>query len=149
MRYTRTITAFALATVVIIVSCERHEDQKAPAQVIPPYAPSTTANIEHLPVSTTEPAVSHEDAPSKPAPVEINPVSMTENQKIERILAILMESDAIFIRNNVKYDGKAAVSHLRTKWSAAGSRVKTANDFIDALASKSSSSGKPYNTDSG
>ncbi len=60
------------------------------------------------------------------------------------MLAILAESDAVFIRNGVDYDGKAAAAHLRSKWSAAGSRVKTANDFIDGLASKSSTSGKPY-----
>lgn len=70
-------------------------------------------------------------------------VAMTETQKIEKMLARLAESDAVFIRNGSEYDGKAA-AHLRSKWSNAGSRVKTAQEFIDGLASTSSSTGKAY-----
>ncbi len=51
---------------------------------------------------------------------------------------------AVFIRNRTKYDTDAAASHLRLKLGKAGDRVKTAEDFIDGLASKSSLSGKPY-----
>jgi hypothetical protein len=49
-----------------------------------------------------------------------------------------------FIRNGIKYDRKAAGSHLRMKLGKAGDRVKTAKDFIDGLASKSSIPGKAY-----
>ena len=51
---------------------------------------------------------------------------------------------AVFIRNGKDYEPKAAASHLRMKLEKAGDRVKTAKDFIDGLASKSSISGKPY-----
>ena len=47
-------------------------------------------------------------------------------------------------RNGTEYDGKAAAEHMRTKWKAAGSKIKTARDFIRLAASKSSVSGKPY-----
>jgi len=51
---------------------------------------------------------------------------------------------AVFIRNGTEYDTKAAGSHLRTKLGKAGDKVKTAEDFIDGIASKSSVSGKAY-----
>jgi hypothetical protein len=51
---------------------------------------------------------------------------------------------AKFIRNGSDYDAKAAADHLRLKLKAAGSRVKTAEDFIRLCASRSSVSGAPY-----
>lgn len=144
MKHTRSTTAFAFALLVFTVSCERQEELKTPAEVSPPPASTVTASTEPVPLPAQEPVTTNDSSPGEPAPTELKPVSLTENQKIERILSLLMESDAIFIRNKVEYDGKTAASHLRTKWTAAGSRIKTANDFIDTLASKSSSSGKPY-----
>ena len=41
-------------------------------------------------------------------------------------------------------DSAAAVRHLQLKLQAAGSRIKTAEDFIRYCASASSISGKPY-----
>jgi hypothetical protein len=52
--------------------------------------------------------------------------------------------DVRFIRNGSDYDGPAAADHLRIKLRYAGSRIKTAQDFITYLASSSSASGKPY-----
>lgn len=51
---------------------------------------------------------------------------------------------AAFIRNGTEYDPKSAAAHLRMKLGKAGDRVKTATDFIDGIASKSSVTGKPY-----
>ncbi len=51
---------------------------------------------------------------------------------------------AVFIRNGAEYDTKAAGGHLRMKLGKAGDKVKTAEDFIDGIAAKSSTSGKPY-----
>jgi hypothetical protein len=68
-----------------------------------------------------------------------------EEARIEYLLAVVASlHDAQFIRNGTAYDGTAAVKHLRTKLGVAGSRVKTAEDFIRLCASESSVSGKPY-----
>jgi Family of unknown function (DUF5329) len=68
-----------------------------------------------------------------------------ENQKIAYLLkAIETLNNAQFIRNGTAYDAKSAVEHLRQKLSMAGSRIKTADDFIRYCASFSSVSGAPY-----
>ena len=68
-----------------------------------------------------------------------------ESARIEYLLtAIGSLPDAQFVRNGTAYDAKAAVEHLRSKLRYAGSRVRTAEDFIRYCASASSVSGKPY-----
>lgn len=52
--------------------------------------------------------------------------------------------DAVFIRNGSEYDTNAASKHLRMKLNRAGDRVKTAEDFIEGCASRSSFSGDDY-----
>ena len=51
---------------------------------------------------------------------------------------------AKFVRNGSGHDGKEAAAHLRMKLGKAGSRVRSAEDFIDLCATKSYLSGKPY-----
>lgn len=51
---------------------------------------------------------------------------------------------ATFIRNGSEHDARAAAGHLRLKLKAAGSKVKTAEDFIKFCASRSSITGEPY-----
>ena len=71
--------------------------------------------------------------------------SPAENARIEYLLASVASlHDAQFIRNGTSYDNAAAVKHLQLKLHAAGSRVKTAEDFIRYCASASSVSGTPY-----
>jgi hypothetical protein len=71
--------------------------------------------------------------------------SPAENARIDYLLAIVASMhDARFIRNGTSYDSADAVKHLRLKLSAAGSRIKTAEDFIRDCASASSVSGRPY-----
>ena len=71
--------------------------------------------------------------------------SLTEKQKIEAlILSVENLKDAKFYRNGTTYNAKEAADHLRMKWEKAGSRVKTANDFIEKVASKSYLSGSEY-----
>lgn len=68
-----------------------------------------------------------------------------EDARIEYLLAVVASlHDTEFIRNGKAYDGAAAVRHLREKLELAGSRVKTAEDFIRYCGSQSSVSGKPY-----
>jgi DNA polymerase III epsilon subunit-like protein len=69
----------------------------------------------------------------------------TESQKIDYLIdAIATLENAQFVRNGTAYDAKAAADHLRLKLKKAGSRVKSAEDFIRLCASASSMSGIPY-----
>jgi hypothetical protein len=68
-----------------------------------------------------------------------------QDARIEHLISHVESlKGAVFIRNGTEYDTKAAASHLRMKLGKAGDKVKTAEDFINGLASKSSASGKPY-----
>ncbi len=68
-----------------------------------------------------------------------------QDARIEHLISHVESlKGAVFIRNGTEYDTKAAGSHLRMKLGKAGDKVKTAEDFINGLASKSSTSGKPY-----
>ncbi len=72
------------------------------------------------------------------------PQSLTEEQKINELINYVEKSEAMFVRNGTEYTGAKAAEHLRMKRKKAGDRIKTAKDFIDFIASKSSSSGEPY-----
>jgi len=68
-----------------------------------------------------------------------------EDARIKYLLAVVGSLHyAQFIRNGMAYGTAAAVKHLRTKLGIAGSRIKTAEDFIRYCGSESSVSGKPY-----
>jgi hypothetical protein len=68
-----------------------------------------------------------------------------EDARIEYLLAVVASlHDVEFIRNGRAYDSAVAVRHMREKLELAGSRVKTAEDFIRYCGSQSSVSGKPY-----
>ena len=75
-----------------------------------------------------------------------------EEKKIEWLLERISKSNATFIRNGDKHTAKKAKAHLLFKLSRAknmfwffGPKKKiTLKDFIDKIASKSSSSGKAY-----
>jgi hypothetical protein len=63
---------------------------------------------------------------------------------ITYLLGSMESSGCRFIRNGKEYEGKAAAAHLRTKLERAGDRVKTVDDFIDGIASRSSTTGEQY-----
>ena len=68
-----------------------------------------------------------------------------ERQKIESLIKQVGDlKDAKFIRNGSTYEVARAVRFLRGKWDANDSVVKTAQDFVDKVASSSGTSGKPY-----
>ena len=70
---------------------------------------------------------------------------LSERQKIEALLDSMKSiPGAVFVRNGTDYTADEAVDHLRRKFTAAGPRVKTAEDFILYCASGSSMSGEPY-----
>jgi len=69
----------------------------------------------------------------------------TEREKIEALIRHIENlKDAVFIRNGREYDAKTAASFLRAKWRANDAEVKSARDFIEKVASVSSTTGKPY-----
>jgi hypothetical protein len=70
---------------------------------------------------------------------------LTEEQKIDHLITLIRNlKGATFIRNGDEHTAVAAADHLQMKREKAGARVKTAQDFIDKIASKSSMSGELY-----
>lgn len=71
--------------------------------------------------------------------------ALTEPTKIERLINHIESlQDAKFIRNGTAYDAKTAGQFLKAKWQSQQSEIKTAQDFIAKIASKSSTTGQPY-----
>lgn len=68
-----------------------------------------------------------------------------EQKKIEALIThIASLKKAVFIRNGKEYDAASAAKFLRGKWEAQGKEIKTAAEFIEKVATKSSTSGKAY-----
>jgi hypothetical protein len=89
-------------------------------------------------------AVAARPAAPAAAPMAAPVAALSEHDKIEALLRRVEASGLIFIRNGSEYPAAKAASHLRMKWDYAGDRIKTARQFIDYLATRSSRSGKPY-----
>ncbi len=64
--------------------------------------------------------------------------------EIDELITYVQNSGVRFIRNGSEYSGAEGAKHLRDKLARAGDRVKTTDDFITGIASKSYLSGKPY-----
>jgi hypothetical protein len=64
--------------------------------------------------------------------------------EIDELITYLQTSGVRFIRNGLEYSRAEGAQHLRDKLAKAGDRVKTTEDFITSIASKSFLSGKPY-----
>lgn len=75
------------------------------------------------------------DGPKKP----------TEAQKIEALIRVVENlKDATFVRNGAEHSAKDAADHMRRKWKSGGDDIRTARQFIEHAATKSSVSGRPY-----
>ncbi len=71
--------------------------------------------------------------------------TLSEEQKINALITYVSNlGDAKFIRNGDVHNAKKAAEHLRMKRDKAGSSIKTALQFIDKVATKSSISGDYY-----
>jgi hypothetical protein len=68
----------------------------------------------------------------------------TEKQIEALIAAIERMADATFLRNGRPYGAAAAVEFLRRKWRQREAEVGSAADFIEKVASFSSTTGQPY-----
>lgn len=68
-----------------------------------------------------------------------------EKQKIEALIAAVETlPDATFVRNGKAYPPATAAKFLRGKWERHAREIATAGDFIDKVASRSSTTGRPY-----
>jgi len=73
-----------------------------------------------------------------------NFVIADENGEIEYLLSFIAGSDCIFIRNNEEHSAIEARKHLEMKYNHVKKRIKTAEDFINKIATKSSLTRKSY-----
>jgi len=68
-----------------------------------------------------------------------------EQKRIEALIAAIERmADAAFIRNGRPYDAATAGEFLRRKWRHRAADVRSADDFIEKVASFSSTTGRPY-----
>ena len=68
-----------------------------------------------------------------------------EEKQIEALIAAIERmTDAAFIRNSRPYGSAAAAEFLRRKWRHREADIRSADDFIEKVASFSSTTGQPY-----
>src|SRR5690348_12259160 len=67
--------------------------------------------------------------------------------EVDHLIAYVDQSGCAFIRNGSPADSHAAAAHLRQKYRFANGRVKTAEQFIENIATGSSMTGRPYLVD--
>jgi hypothetical protein len=72
-------------------------------------------------------------------------VSPSEQARIDRLIAFVETRKGVtFIRNGNDYSCEDAAKFMRGKMKMMGGDVSTAQQFIDQIASKSSTTGQPY-----
>ena len=65
--------------------------------------------------------------------------------EVDQLLSSLSELEgAVMIRNGKEYSAEKGASHLRMKFDKAGEGIRSAEEFIEQLASRSSMSGENY-----
>ncbi len=67
-----------------------------------------------------------------------------ERDRIAALLDVAERSGARFLREGKEYSGAEGRKHLERKLRYAGERVRTAEEFIEGIASRSSLTGRPY-----
>jgi HD superfamily phosphodiesterase len=68
-----------------------------------------------------------------------------ERAKIESLIAAVAKLDgAVFVRNGKAYPPKTAARFLRGKWDDRSDDVLSAHDFIEKVATRSSTTGRAY-----
>ena len=71
-------------------------------------------------------------------------VSLTEEEKVNHLIEYLRHlSGSVFIRNGEEYPPDKAADHLLSKWNKHKKKVKTAQGFVDRLATYSKTK-EPY-----
>jgi hypothetical protein len=86
--------------------------------------------------------------PTQAAPAATQPgtrPAMTEPQTVEYLIdSIAKLEGATFIRNDAEHSAATAAALMRYRWNRDKDKLKTAEEFVKELASKSSTTGKPY-----
>ena len=67
-----------------------------------------------------------------------------ERARIDYLLERISKSPYNFLRNGSRYTGKQAKNHFRWKYFLKHGEVKTAEDFVNRVATRSKISGEPY-----
>ncbi len=68
-----------------------------------------------------------------------------EALRIERLIDVVAHATTSkFIRNGTEYNADIAARFLRAKWSYEGERIRTAEDFVREIGTRSSTTGTPY-----
>ena len=71
-------------------------------------------------------------------------VNMTEEEKVNHLIDYLRHlSGSVFIRNGQEYSPDKAADHLLSKWNKHKKKVKTAQGFVERLATYSKTD-EPY-----
>ncbi len=79
------------------------------------------------------------------AATEISAPKLSEDKKVERLIQFIAKMDgATFIRNGSEHTCREAAEHLESKWEKHRESIKTAQGFVEELASRSGLSGKDY-----
>ena len=73
-----------------------------------------------------------------------NALSKGVAQEIQFLLNAIEQSGCIFIRNGDKHSAGEAAAHLAKKYSKVKKRIKTSEDFINKIATKSFLTGERY-----
>ena len=71
-------------------------------------------------------------------------VAASDNPEIDFLIDSIRTSQCSFTRNGTVHSPEKAADHLQMKYNKTKKYIKTADDFIEKLATKSSWSGKPY-----
>jgi hypothetical protein len=70
---------------------------------------------------------------------------VSERDKIEQLInQVGALQNATFVRNGEEHTPAEATEHLRRKWKAASDEITTVEEFIEKIASRSSTTGEPY-----
>jgi len=70
---------------------------------------------------------------------------MTVAEQVDYLINDIAKLEgATFIRNDVEYNASTAATLMRYRWNRDKAKLKTADEFIAQLATKSSTTGKPY-----
>ncbi|KEI69464.1 DUF5329 domain-containing protein [Endozoicomonas elysicola] len=73
-----------------------------------------------------------------------NAYAETPSSEIDHLIAYVARSNCDFIRNGSSHPSSEAVEHMQNKYKYFRKKIKTAEQFIEMSASKSTLSGKPY-----
>jgi hypothetical protein len=79
------------------------------------------------------------------APAFAHALSAADAGRVERLIEHVGRQSAVsFVRNGEAFDAQRAARHLRMKLEFSAGRVRSVDEFIDQVAGRSSTTGRPY-----